>query len=194
CLPGTRTAILGAIHNWAVGETQPLDCPTFLEKLVKARPILWLCGVAGSGKSSIAMSVALKAQEDGYLGAYYHFSRSNQAQLRPSNLFTTIAHQLACQNKAAKEQLARIVKDCDSFTLKSNNPAEQLRTFVLPLLNLATTAALLVPIIIVIDAIDESGSISDRKGIIQCLTQLGASLPPSIRVLITSRFESDLQD
>ncbi|KAF8292371.1 kinase-like protein, partial [Clavulina sp. PMI_390] len=102
CLPGTRTAILKAILDWAKGSAQLPGCPPYLKGISTDKHILWLCGVAGSGKSSIALSVALETHASGILGAYYCFNTANQAQLNPSNLFSTIACQLAARDKATE--------------------------------------------------------------------------------------------
>ncbi|KAF8300457.1 hypothetical protein DL93DRAFT_2034582, partial [Clavulina sp. PMI_390] len=117
---------------------------------------LWVCGVAGSGKSSIALSVALEAHHSGVLGAYYCFNTAHQAQLNPSNLFTTIACQLAARDKATEKHLITLTQGCDILIQKSTNPSVQLRTFLLPLLKPASDSPSAQPCkIIVIDAVDE---------------------------------------
>ncbi|KAF8300464.1 hypothetical protein DL93DRAFT_2033211, partial [Clavulina sp. PMI_390] len=117
---------------------------------------LWLSGVAGSGKSSIALSVALEAHHSGVLGAYYCFNTAHQAQLNPSNLFTTIACQLAARDKATEKHLITMTQACDILIQKSTNPSVQLHTFLLPLLTPASNSASgQLCRIIVIDAVDE---------------------------------------
>ncbi|KAF8312399.1 hypothetical protein DL93DRAFT_2060001, partial [Clavulina sp. PMI_390] len=196
CLPGTRTEILDVIIKWATGSHLPVNPPSYLHQLDQDKRVAWLCGVAGSGKSSIAMSVALAAHASGVLGAYYRFSTVNQAHLNPSTLFSTIACQLASQNGKTEEQLVSIVKKCDRLTQQSTNPLQQLNTFLLPLLlNSASSNPVIQPhTVIIIDAVDESGSISMRQGILQCLAELSSKLPYSVRVLVTSRYELDVQD
>ncbi|KAF8294749.1 hypothetical protein DL93DRAFT_2034182, partial [Clavulina sp. PMI_390] len=194
CLPGTRTEILDTIIKWATGSQLPANPPFYLHQLDQHKHVAWLCGVAGSGKSSIAMSVALAAHASGMLGAYYRFSTVNQAQLNPSTLFSTIACQLASQNRKTEEQLVSIVKNCDRLTQQSTNPLQQLNTFVLPLLNSNNSSTGQPHTIIIIDAVDESGSIGMRQGILQCLAELESKIPHSVRVLVTSRYELDVQD
>ncbi|KAF8290845.1 hypothetical protein DL93DRAFT_2045106, partial [Clavulina sp. PMI_390] len=153
CLPGTRTALLEAIMNWAKGGVQSPDCPPWLQEIGSGKKILWLCGVAGSGKSSIALSVALKTWHDGYLGAYYRFSKTSHTPLNPSNLFSTIACQLASQHKEAEMHLLKLVKRYDIYIQRSTDPSVQLKRFVLPLLS--TVSAHFPDTLIVIDAVDE---------------------------------------
>ncbi|KAF8301357.1 hypothetical protein DL93DRAFT_2173334 [Clavulina sp. PMI_390] len=197
CLLDTRTDILKALINWAKGGAQLPECPPYLQALNIGTRILWLCGVAGSGKSSIALSVALEAHNAGVLGAYYCFNTAHQAQLNPSNLFTTIACQLAARDRATEKHLITMAQASDILIQKSTNPSVQLHTFLLPLLTLspASDMASTQPHkIIVIDAVDESGSIGERKAILKCLAELGSKLPPTVKILVTSRFEVDIQN
>ena len=55
CLSGTREAILDKIESW----TKDFDDP----------PVYWLNGLAGTGKSTIAQTIAEHLFADGWLGA-----------------------------------------------------------------------------------------------------------------------------
>ncbi|KAF8308859.1 hypothetical protein DL93DRAFT_2217730, partial [Clavulina sp. PMI_390] len=195
CLPGTRVAILDALIHWANGGVQLPSSPSYLHDIYQGKQILWLCGVAGSGKSSIATSVALEGQAKGFLGSCYCFRSGSQAHLNPSNLFSTIAYHLASHNRSSEDHLVNIVRACDLATVKSTSPSVQLNTFLLPLLHdLDASSSTSLFTLIIIDALDESGSIGERRGILKCLAELGSQLPPTIRILITSRFEVDVQN
>ncbi|KAF8300510.1 hypothetical protein DL93DRAFT_2032048, partial [Clavulina sp. PMI_390] len=115
--------------------------------------VLWLQGVAGSGKSSIAVNVAKFFEHTNVLMAYYRFERAKQGQLNPHNLFTTIALQLAAQDGALEARLVELVGSATSLECKSQDPAEQLRLFLLPLLHQNPKAYCHVTIIV--DALDE---------------------------------------
>ncbi|KAF8298303.1 hypothetical protein DL93DRAFT_2161126 [Clavulina sp. PMI_390] len=58
CLPGTRNEILNTLVSWISGGSQLPSPPPYLTTVLPDKHILWLCGVAGSGKSSVALSVA----------------------------------------------------------------------------------------------------------------------------------------
>ena len=57
CLRGTRAAILDKIELW----TRDFDEP----------PVYWLNGLAGTGKSTIAQTIAERVSADGQLGASF---------------------------------------------------------------------------------------------------------------------------
>lgn len=61
CLEGTRRGILQEIYDWA---TDP-----------ESKCIFWLNGAAGTGKPTIARTVAASFAERGWLGASFFFKR-----------------------------------------------------------------------------------------------------------------------
>ncbi|KAF9886658.1 carbamoyl-phosphate synthase (glutamine-hydrolyzing) cpa2 [Aspergillus nanangensis] len=79
CLPGTRVELLREIYRWV--EAPDSKC------------IFWLNGMAGTGKSTIARTVAscLKGQS---LGASFFFKRGEQDRGNAKLLFSTLARQL----------------------------------------------------------------------------------------------------
>ncbi|KAF8295387.1 hypothetical protein DL93DRAFT_2146354, partial [Clavulina sp. PMI_390] len=87
CLPGTRTAVLEALQTWAAGAPasvtlNPVGNPPMDHHLdLAGTRVLWLQGVAGSGKSSIAVNVAKFFEHTNVLMAYYRFERAKQGQL-----------------------------------------------------------------------------------------------------------------
>ncbi|KAJ7808900.1 hypothetical protein B0H14DRAFT_2307152, partial [Mycena olivaceomarginata] len=81
CLPGTRSAIIEDI-------TQRLTTPS------EAR-IVWLSGVAGSGKSTVATSVAEYFRGLGRLGTFLCFTRNDVVGSDPTLVLHTIAFGLA---------------------------------------------------------------------------------------------------
>ncbi|KIO19622.1 hypothetical protein M407DRAFT_39242, partial [Tulasnella calospora MUT 4182] len=66
CLPGTRVEILNRINQWI------RDTPT------AANRVLWIRGMAGRGKSTVASTVAHNWGSKGS-GAIFHFRRGENA-------------------------------------------------------------------------------------------------------------------
>ncbi|KAF8284986.1 hypothetical protein DL93DRAFT_1350955 [Clavulina sp. PMI_390] len=198
CLPGTRTAILDALQAWAIGghvsvDLNPLpglDSPNMLS--LADTSVLWLQGMAGSGKSSIAISLAKYLESASVCTAYYQFETAKQHHLNPSNLFTTIALQLAAQNPSLEAQLLALVRSAKDLQRRSEDPAEQLERFLLPLLK--GDSKTLNQVVIIVDALDESGGVAGRRKILKGLASIAPYLPSTVHILITTRPEQDIQE
>jgi hypothetical protein len=116
CLPGTRTTIVDEMIVWVNGTHPVTDSNN--------RRILLLSRVAGSGKSSIAHTIARHFDRIGRLGASYCFSRNDQANLKPDNFFSTISRGLAHFDPNWKDALLKMVEDDRAlirFQSSSNN-------------------------------------------------------------------------
>ncbi|CAF9918739.1 MAG: hypothetical protein GOMPHAMPRED_001614 [Gomphillus americanus] len=81
CLLGTRVDILEKIRDWITGNA--------------TKSIFWLNGMAGTGKSTIARSVAEELAQRNQLGASFSFKRGEGDHQSCKYLFTTMAFQLA---------------------------------------------------------------------------------------------------
>jgi adenylate kinase family enzyme len=57
------------------------------------RCIFWLNGLAGTGKSTIARTIARRYSEQGHLGASFFFSRGVQDVSHAGRFFTSLAVQ-----------------------------------------------------------------------------------------------------
>ena len=86
CLPNTRVEVLKQIRAWADGDD--------------TRHIFWLRGLAGTGKSTIARTVAQENYIRKRLGASFFFSRGGGDIGNASKFFTSIAVQLANNARA----------------------------------------------------------------------------------------------
>ena len=91
CLQNTRVDILKEIRAWADGQDE--------------RCIFWLNGLAGTGKSTIARTIAREYYTQERLGASFFFSRDDGDTNHASKFFTTIAVQLAGKSSSLKRQI-----------------------------------------------------------------------------------------
>src|SRR5882762_6131716 len=142
CLPRTRDTIIDEINRW-VNSPNGEDIPC----------IFYLSGVAGSGKSTIAHTIAHQYDQLGRLGSSFCFDRADQANRRPDNLFSTIARDLADLDPQRKRALWLTVKEKRSLRI-TRAPREQFEKFILVPANEMHTIG---PVVIVIDALDECG-------------------------------------
>ncbi|KAL4074753.1 WD40-repeat-containing domain protein [Scleroderma yunnanense] len=173
CLEGTRTDLLAEIVDW-INSPEP-DCPC----------VFWLHGQAGKGKSAIAHTIANWFNELGGLGACFCFTRDRYAEHRHEKLFTTIAHDLADREPMLKRALAGVL--ADDYSLKTTPDAmQQWQKLILQSLS-KLSSPIIGPVLIIIDALDESGAEVSRRDILRILSSAETNLPANFRILLTSR-------
>ena len=179
CLDGTRTEILKEVIDW-INSADPA-----------APRIFWLHGQAGKGKSAIAHTIALQARNLGVLGSCFCFTRVRQAEELHTKLFPTIARDLADHDLRLRTLLAEMIAKNHSLR-DTTDIAEQWEKFIVqPLSQLQGFSGV---IVVVIDALDESGAETTRVRVLEALTACDAKLPTSIRILLTSRPLVDIQE
>ncbi|KIO01495.1 hypothetical protein M404DRAFT_149778, partial [Pisolithus tinctorius Marx 270] len=179
CLENTRTEILQDIINW-VNDTDP-----------DARRILWLHGQAGRGKSAIAHTIASWLKDVGGLGSCFCFSRDRQAERREEKMLTTISHDLAGRYPAFRRAIGRVLAEDPSLKTTSDLLQQWQKLILEPLSKAASS--IVGNVVVVIDALDESGEVLSRKHILSLLTSKeAANMPPNFRVLLTSRALPDI--
>jgi ABC-type glutathione transport system ATPase component len=67
--------------------------------------------MAGTGKSTIANTVAKILSESARLGASYCFSRDDTADRNAENMFSTIAIEMAQSDKLFRRKLGEAIED-----------------------------------------------------------------------------------
>ena len=98
CLKGTRVDLLQQIRTWA----RRVDPPN----------IFVLTGGAGTGKSTVARTIAEEFKSSKSLGCYIFFERGKTDSMTITNtVIKTIAYHLACHIPAFKESLWDTTKD-----------------------------------------------------------------------------------
>lgn len=148
--------------------------------------IIWLHGVAGSGKSTVIASVAENFRGIYRLGAFLKFARGASD---PSSVISTIAFKLALFDSTIGNLiLAETDRDKDIANASLATQFEKL------LLDPLTTAANSQqgPVVIVLDALDECGTSATRRTFMQVLLGGIRKLPLNFKFLITSRHGQDI--
>ncbi|KAI1134357.1 WD40 repeat-like protein [Hypoxylon sp. FL0543] len=194
CTPGTRLEILGILQKW-------LEDPT-------GESILWLHGMAGTGKSTIARTVATalnrntsltgdaRLSEHISLAATFFFKRDDAKRNRADVLFTTFAHQLAHKPFGLGGEIAAAIKENASPSIGVRSLKTQWDELILkPLKTLREESPSLIRLVFIIDALDECRASDtqttrkDAQEIIESLLQAEQLSNVQVRVLITSRNE-----
>jgi len=173
-MSGTRVDILQKVHLW-VKSKQPL--------------LFWMSGMAGTGKSTIAQSVAEAYDQNGSLCASFFFSRDQQARRETRLLFQTIAFQLGCAYPALKLQIAKALEDP---TVLNSTLKRQLRQLILdPISEISDTFSS--PVVVVLDALDECEEEDAISRIIRLLAEELKSLSIPLKFFVTSRPEAHIR-
>jgi hypothetical protein len=180
CLPETREDILAEITEWIHA---PASSPE------NEKYMYWLYGVAGCGKSAIASTIARR-----FLGvkrcAWYFFDASKQTDAGPGQMFSTLSRSLADIDAKWRKSLIEVAKE--SRQLRTTvNVKEQFENFIV---TPAKEFEPVGPIVVVIDALDESGSREQRAQLLHMLGSLDKLQGQGrFRFLVTSRPEGDIQ-
>ncbi|KAL5513412.1 hypothetical protein ACEPAH_3811 [Sanghuangporus vaninii] len=167
CLPGTRTKYLEQINGFLESKTSP--------------NILWLTGAAGSGKSTIAVTVSFA---HGYNTVHLFFERNKS---EPSDVIRTIAYNLAERHPLVGKHIIKVVGE--SMNIIGDTLEKQ---FTKLLLEPLCKADIPNTIVIILDALDECGNAGSRQDLLHLLKTKFAQLPSKVRILITSRPEGDI--
>jgi len=171
CLTGTREVILDEIESWA----RDFD----------KSPIYWLNGLAGTGKSTIAQTIAEHLFADGRLGASFFCSRDFKDRSDLRFIFPTLSFQLAYKYPNFRSILIPLLQSEPDIGYESlHNQMERL--IVTPLKETDT------PMVVVVDALDECLDDEPQSAILSVLGRLVEEIP-KVKFFITGRPEPRIQ-
>ena len=151
--------------------------------------MVWLHGVAGSGKSTIATSIEDYFRDIFQLGAFLKFERGKS---NPSSVIREIAFNLSLFDASIGSSiLEHVEKDKKVASALLSRQFEEL--LLHPLDGIAKPGSERSMnqemVIIVIDGLDECGSPHDRKDLMRLFSNEFTKLPSFIRFFITSCLE-----
>ncbi|KAG5644120.1 hypothetical protein DXG03_009066 [Asterophora parasitica] len=171
CSEGTRNKVLESILHWTNDKS--------------ATQLYWLNGAAGTGKTTIAMTIAdLIAMDRSKLTATFFCSRYSRYRRHVRHLFVTLSIYLAAREPQFREQLVKAVSR--NPRVVQALPKDQLRILIIEPLRLA--GLLGKPIIFVIDALDECRPLEeDAPGKVLNAFSEHLHKIPSLKVLISTR-------
>ncbi|KAF9646613.1 WD40 repeat-like protein [Thelephora ganbajun] len=172
CLKGTRRAVLDEIELWARDFGEP--------------PVYWLNGLAGTGKSTIAQTVAERIFADGQLGASFFCSRDFEDRSNLKFIFPTIAVQLA-RNYAEFRSIFVPLVQSDPEIARESLYNQMDKLIVRPLKKSETST------VIVIDALDECKDEEPASAILSVLGQFVSKIP-KVKFFVTGRPEPRIRE
>ena len=167
CLRGTRETVLNEIESWT--------------KDFKKPPVFWLNGLAGTGKSTIAQTVAGRVFADGLLGASFFCSRDFEDRSDLYSIFPTLAFQLAHKYPNFRDRLVSLLQS-NPDVVDESMYSQMERLIVEPLRSADLST------VIVIDALDECRDEEPSSAILSVLGRFVEQIP-RVKFLITGRPE-----
>ncbi|KIM93143.1 hypothetical protein OIDMADRAFT_184864 [Oidiodendron maius Zn] len=173
CLPDTRVDLLQEICDWADGQDE--------------RCIFWLNGLAGTGKSTIARTIAWRYCKEERLGASFFFSRGGGDMSHAGKFFTSIAVQLANNIPSLRHYICDAISNRKDITSQSFR--DQWSQLILCPLSKLGSSSSPSSYVLVIDALDECDRDEHIRMILQLLAEARTLKTTRLRVLLTSRPE-----
>ncbi|KAF9644340.1 hypothetical protein BDM02DRAFT_991052 [Thelephora ganbajun] len=171
CLKGTRDTVLDDIESWSKDYT--------------VSPVYWLNGLAGTGKSTIAQTIAERLFADGRLGASFFCSRDFEDRRDLRHIFPTLAVQLAYGYPEYRSILIPLLRSNPGIVHESLY--NQLETLIARPLSSSKIST-----VVIIDALDECVDEDPQSAILSVMGRLVEEIP-NVKFLITGRPEPRIQ-
>ena len=176
CMAGTRTHVLSKLLAWAISDPQK---------------IIWLAGMAGTGKSTIALSLCrmLRNEPAVFFGGGFFCSRSSGsiAQMDVRRVVPTLVRLMAGKSSEFAAALAAELDKHDRVAFKSVH--EQIGPLLRqPISALASSSR---PIIFVIDALDELSNEGELSQLLRLVADFQSHVP--VKFILTSRPEMHIR-
>src|SRR2546423_1881685 len=171
--PTTRVDVLRQVRTWADEKDE--------------RFVFWLTGLAGTGKSTMARTIAREYYDKKRLRASFFFSRGGGDVSHARKFFTSIAIQLADKSSSLKLYICGAIgkhSDIGYQTLR-----DQWHQLILEPLSKLDSNFSDQPLLIVVDALDECDDENDIRAILQLFTEARSLRNVQLRVIMTSRPE-----
>jgi len=177
CMAGTRTRLLFKLVQWAISDP---------------KRVYWLVGMAGTGKSSIALTLCrmLRNEASVVFGGSFFCSRSSSciAQKDARRIFPTLSRLLA---DVSPEFATALAAEIDKDARIAFKPVHEQ---IGPLLRqpLSALAPSSVPIVFVIDALDELTDERELTELLKLISDFQSDVP--VKFILTSRPEMHIRD
>ncbi|KLO05616.1 WD40 repeat-like protein [Schizopora paradoxa] len=171
CMDNTRVGILQRLEEIGRGQ---------------GSQFVFVTGLAGSGKTSIATSLAQHLATDDLILACF-FCRKDDLLFRDATrIIPTLAHKIASSYKPYASKLVEMLKADGSLAL--GDIGQQVQKLLVSPLEEQLTGKLGIPIVIVIDALDECDGKEDgvKKAIFEAALILCACIQ-GLKIFMTSR-------
>lgn len=172
CLKGTRGAVLDKIELWTRSFSEP--------------PVYWLNGLAGTGKTTIAQTIAERTFAGGQLGASFFCSRDFENRSNLRLIFPTLSVQLARRYTAFRSLFVPLVKSDPGIT--HGSLYNQMLNLIVQLLKESNIST-----VIIIDALDECKDEEPASTLLSVIGKLVLEVP-KVKFFVTGRPEPRIRE
>ncbi|KAJ7593694.1 hypothetical protein C8J56DRAFT_853420 [Mycena floridula] len=181
CAPKTREAVLKQLDQWAQGH---------------GKPVCWLSGPAGAGKSTIAHTVAQQCDENHCLAFSYFFSRRYTTRSDLSAFTPTFVYTLAKSTgiTAIEKKIDEALEtNAGLFHQRLKDQLTSIANIIIPILSARPPAH---PIVVVIDGLDEYNQAEGKIRLEHLVQILINTMVKQLHfcILFTSRPEADIAE
>jgi len=176
CLEGTRVDVLDQLDRW-IGDADTSD----------SAPVFWINGSAGTGKTTLAYTFAVRCKHREIPVTSFFCSRDFAERSNPNLIFTSIAHQLGREFPSFGDQLAEVLR-LNPRLASASIPFQLEELIIKPLRSTRDSFRLC---LIVIDALDECKDESTTSIILSSLSRYVSEISP-LKILVTSRPEQSI--
>lgn len=175
CSEGTREGVLKQITNWIYGKN--------------GHQIYWLNGGAGTGKTTIALTIAdIISKDPTIFSANFFCSRESEGRSDAKLIFPSLAYSFARRDVRLRNRIVEVIND--SPDIGHALVTEQLsRLLIEPLLNEGSKRSVL----LILDALDECTGGRAPETILTALASEIESVP-FLKVFVSSRPTSSTND
>ena len=180
CLEGTRKDQIRAITEWIKSEG--------------GKPVFVVLGPAGSGKTSLLNTIAEICKRRGDYGAGFFFSGIDPSRNTTGRFINTIAYQVTVAIPQLRPYVARILETDSTILDRSlESQTDALLLEPLHLLRSHHPDFAVSQHVIIIDALNECGELSDQIRVLTALTKVLASESFPFICLLSSRYDSHIE-
>jgi len=177
-MEGTRESILNQIIAWVTNGAGQ-------DGVDQGTPY-WIYGLPGIGKTSLAHSICKKLDERNQFAGAFFCRRDDTNSSEPRNILPTLLYQLAKTSPPV-----RLIVTEHLHKKQHIAPQSMQDTLFLEFIRSTPCHSNQVPLVVVIDALDECGNAKSRTDILKVLND-AAALAPWLKIIITSRPEVDI--
>jgi len=177
-MDGTRESILNQIIAWVTNGPG--------QKGVDLSTPYWIYGLPGIGKTSLAHSICGKLDERKQFAGAFFCRRDDTNSNEPRNILPTLIYQLAKTSRSFRSIVTEYLQENQHIT-----PQSMQNTLFLEFIRSTPCHSNQLPLVVVIDALDECGDTQSRAAILKVLVE-AAALASWLKIIITSRPEVDI--